>query len=66
MIPFEVFRSNALQGLTIVPVKQRPLLNKDQLESWVKREYNRHLKKECICCGVKKSKANRSRKNSIK
>ena len=65
MIPFEVFRSNALQGLTIVPVKKRPLLNKDQLESWVKREYDRHLKKECIC-GAKKSKVNLSKKNSIK
>ena len=42
MISYEQFRSNALQGLTLLPYDKQPLMSKDDLERWVQREYNRH------------------------
>lgn len=42
MISYEQFRSNALQGLTLLPYNKQPLMSKDDLERWVQREYNRH------------------------
>jgi hypothetical protein len=42
------FRSNALQGLSLIPVKKRPLWSKDEMENWVKREYEKHYPKKKI------------------
>ena len=36
------FRSGALQGLTLVPQKQRKIQTKDELERWIRSEYERH------------------------
>ena len=41
-IPFEIFRQKVLGGLALVPVKQRPIMSKDELERWVRKEYERH------------------------
>ncbi len=46
MISYQQFRSNALQGLTMMSKKQRPRFkSKDDQEQWVSREYNRHNRK---------------------
>lgn len=43
---FIVFRSHALQSLSLLSVKRRNLMTKDDIEAWIKKEYQRHLKKE--------------------
>jgi hypothetical protein len=46
-IDFMTFRNNALQGLSMVKPKgkrQKPM-SKDELDKWIKKEWERHQKK---------------------
>ena len=43
---FMVFRSRALQSLSLLSMKQKNIMTKDDIEAWIKKEYQRHLKKE--------------------
>jgi len=45
-ITFLQFRSNALQALALIKIKNRThKQTKDDLERWVKKEWNRHYGK---------------------
>jgi hypothetical protein len=42
------YRNNALQALTLLSSKERkaiPVMTRDDLERWIKSEYNRHYGK---------------------
>jgi hypothetical protein len=52
---FLTYRSRALSGLSLIPVKQRPLWSKDELEDWIKQEYLRHYPKKEKQCRKKTS-----------
>jgi hypothetical protein len=39
---FMTFRTHALSGLTLVPLKQLPVWSRDDREAWVRKEYERH------------------------
>jgi hypothetical protein len=41
MKDFRTFREHALQGLSLLKGKQRTLMNKTEIESWVVAEYQR-------------------------
>ena len=48
MINYLLFRSIALQGMSMV--KDNPIMSKDETESWILKEYHRHIEKENNTC----------------
>lgn len=43
MVSFYTFRSNALAGRTLT---ENPTMSRDEIEEWIRQEYNRQRAKE--------------------